>query len=387
MKYLAYGSQSIEKDDLKIVVKTLQSSHLTQGPKIDEFEHKLCEYTGAKYAVAVNSGTAALHCAYYALGLGSGDEVITSPMTFAATSNAALYLGAKPVFVDVDPQTGCIDSDLIESKITPKTKLITVIDYGGQPVNFKKINQIAKKHNLLVVDDACHALGATYQKQILGKGNQALATILSFHPVKHITTGEGGALLTNDKSVYDKAIQFRSHGITKDANKFKNDSPGPWYHEMHLLGFNYRIPDILAALGISQLKKMDTFLKRRRLIATQYDKAFRKNPYFDIPSKITDTQHAYHLYPILLKDHLVAHKSQLVKKLNERGIGTQVHYIPVYRHPYYQSLGYKLGTCPNAEAFYERELSIPMFPKLTDTDVKRVIRTILQTCKELTPTV
>ncbi len=384
MKYLSYGSQHIDKSDVQAVAKTLRSDYLTQGPTIGEFEKKLCTFTGAKYAVVVNSGTAALHTAYAALGLGPGDKVITTPMTFAATSNAALYLGATPVFVDINPLSGCIDPEAIEAKITKNTKVIAVVDYGGQPVEFKKIRQIAKKHKLKIVDDACHALGSTYYGHTLGDGFNADITILSFHPVKHITTGEGGALLTNDKAVYEKALQFRSHGITKNDKLYKYSSPGPWYHEMQFLGYNYRLTDIQASLGISQMTKLRRSLQRRRFIAAQYDKAFADNPYFDLPPIIAHTQNAYHLYAIRFKDELIPHKAQLVTRLHLQGIGTQVHYIPVYRHPYYHKLGYKVGLCPKAENFYGRVLSIPMYPKLTDSDVKRVIKTILNTCKQLT---
>lgn len=382
MKYLSYGSQLIDKSDINEVIKTLTSDYLTQGPKIQEFERKLSAYSGARYTVAVNSGTAALHTAYFALGLSKGDEIITTPMTFAATSNAALYLGAKPIFVDIDPTTGLIDPKLIESKINSKTKIISVVDYGGQPTDFDAIKKIARKHQLKIVDDACHALGATYHGRILGNGLQADTTIFSFHPVKHITTGEGGAIQTNDKQVYERALQFRTHGITKEKIKLKNRDEGEWYYEMQELGFNYRLSDVLATLGISQLRKIDSFLLKRRKIAVKYDVAFKNNPFFDVPPHIEGTQNAYHLYPIRLRDEMLPLKSDLVKKLKQKGIGTQVHYIPVYRHPYYQKLGYKKSICPNAETFYERVLSIPMYPKLTTTDANRVIKTILSTCEE-----
>lgn len=383
MKLLPYGKQTIDKKDIKAVIAALTSPYLTQGPAIESFENALSEFTGAKYTVVVSNGTAALHTAYFSLGLTKDDEVIVPALTFAATSNAVLYVGAKPVFVDVDPATALIDVNQIEKKITKKTKAIAVVDYAGQPVEFNKIRSIAKKHNVKLVDDACHALGATYHGKRLGGGLTADVTLLSFHPVKHIATGEGGAIQTNDKTIYERALMFRTHGITKDPKKFEFENTGPWYHEMQYLGFNYRLTDIQATLGISQLKKIDLFLKKRRAIAEKYTKAFAGNPYFDTPPYIANTEHAYHLYPIRLNDVLVPLKSELVFRLHKKGIGTQVHYIPVYWHPYYRKLGYKLGTCPAAEEFYTRELSIPLFPALTAPEIKFVTHTILSTCKEL----
>lgn len=379
MKTIPYGHQSISQDDINAVVATLKSDFLTQGPVIDRFEKELASYVGAKYAVIFNSGTAALHSAYFAAGLRNGDEFITSPMTFAATSNAGLYLNVKPIFVDIERETGNMNTRLIESALTKKTKLIAPIHYAGFPVDLAKIQDIAKKHNLRVVEDAAHTLGGIYNNTKIGSCAYSDITAFSFHPVKHITTGEGGAATTNNKELYDLMCSFRTHGITKNPKQFVNDNEGDWYHEMHHLGYNYRITDIQAALGSSQLRKVDGFLKKRRQIADMYDKAFKNNPYFDVIQGTTDTSPAYHLYPILLKDP--KNKKRVFETLREKGIGVQVHYIPVYWHPYYQQMGYKKGLCPISEDFYRREITIPMYPGLTKKDIEYVINTIFTVFK------
>lgn len=382
MKTVPYGHQSISQKDINAVIKTLKSDYLTQGPKIDEFEKALAKYTGAKYAVIFNSGTAALHSAYFALGLKPDDEVITSPITFAATSNAALYLQAKPVFVDIDPLTGNIDPSKIEEAITKKTKLIIPIHYGGMPVDMKNIQVLAKKYNLYIVEDACHALGAKYENEKIGSCKYSNMATFSFHPVKHITTGEGGAVTTNNKKYYEKMQQFKTHGISK--HNFKNKSKeasGSWYYEMQELGFNYRMSDIAATLGLTQLKKLNEFLEKRRKIASIYNHAFIDNPYFDIPEESSNIS-AYHLYPIRLKPEYKNQKNEIFKRMRENGLGVQVHYIPVYLHPYYQQLGYKKGSCKNAEDFYRQEISIPIYPGLSVKDVHKVINLILKIFKE-----
>jgi len=408
--YIPYSKQLIGKDDINEVIKVLKSDFVTQGPKIPEFEKKLAEYCGSKYAVVFNSGTAALHGAYFVLGLKKGDEFITSPITFVATANAGLYLGAKPVFVDVEPDTGNIDVSKIEKKVTRKTKLIVPIHYAGHPVDLEGISRIARKHNLFVVEDACHALGAKYRskKQVVSrqwsvdrkqkkeKGHNWIRigsckysdmTILSFHPVKHITTGEGGAVLTNNEEIYKKLTMFRNHGITKDRSQFTiHDSRiiGDWYYEMQLLGFNYRMTDIQAALGTSQLKKLDSFVERRREIADIYHKAFKDNPYFDIPAEKNYAYSSYHLHPIRLKDQYKAKKREIFSRLREKGLGVQVHYIPVYWQPYYKELGYKKGLCTVAEDFYCKEISIPIYPSMKDKDVRYVIEKVKQVFIEFT---
>ncbi len=372
-RFIPYGKQFINNEDIKEVVNVLKSDFITQGEKISQFEKKLAEYCGAQYAVVFNSGTSALHGAYFSLGLSENDEFITTPITFVATSNAGLYLGAKPVFLDIESDTGNIDVKEIEEKITEKTKLISVVHYSGHPVDMEKVKQIANKHGLKIVEDACHALGAKYKGEKIGSCKYSNATVFSFHPVKHITTGEGGAVLTNDKEIYEKLLMFRNHRITKNSNKFLNKPDGDWYYEMQFLGYNYRMTDIQASLGISQLKKLDSFVKRRREIAKIYNEAFKDNPYFDTPVEKDYAFHSYHLYPIRLKDEYKEKKKEIFEYLRKGGIGVQVHYIPVYRQPFYQKLGYKKGLCPNAEDFYEREISLPIYPAMSDEDIDFVI--------------
>jgi UDP-4-amino-4,6-dideoxy-N-acetyl-beta-L-altrosamine transaminase len=378
-KMIPYSRQCIDDEDINEVIKVLKSDFITQGPKIPEFEKHLADYCGCKFAVVFNSGTSALHGAYFVAGLKKGDEFITSPITFAATSNAGLYLGAKPIFVDVEKNTGNIDATKIETKMTKKTKLLIPVHYAGHPVDLKKISQIAKKYNLFVVEDACHALGAKYKGETIGNCKHSDMTVLSFHPVKHITTGEGGAVLTNTKEFYKKLLMFRSHGITKD--QFINKPDGDWYHEMQFLGYNYRMTDIQAALGISQFKKLDSFVERRRAIAELYNEAFKDNPYFDIPYEKSYAFSSYHLYPIRLKNACKNKKREIFSKLRKRGLGIQTHYIPAYWHPYYEKLGYKKGLCPVAEDFFQREISIPIYPAMTGDNFKYVIQTVLNNIK------
>ncbi|WGS63895.1 UDP-4-amino-4,6-dideoxy-N-acetyl-beta-L-altrosamine transaminase [Marinitoga aeolica] len=377
---IPYGKQWIDEKDIKEVVKILENDWITQGPMVEKFEQKVAEYCGVKYAVAVNSGTAALHAAYFAAGLKSEDEIITSPITFTATSNAALYLGAKPIFCDIDIKTYCIDIEKIEEKITDKTKIITPVSYAGYPVNIDKIKEIADKYNLIVIEDAAHALGAIRNGKKVGI--DADMTILSFHPVKHITTGEGGMILTNDEKYYEKLKLFRTHGITKDKNKMlKND--GAWYYEMHELGYNYRIPDILSALGYSQMDKLEMFIERRNYIAKRYNEAFRNNHKITIPPVVdNNSRHAYHLYPLLINDK--NKRKYVFDRLREEGIYAQVHYIPVHLQPYYQkNLGYKKGDYPIAEDFYSKEISLPMYPKMTEEEINYVINTVDKILKEI----
>jgi len=385
-KFLPYSHQWIDEEDIKEVAKVLRSDWITQGPKVDEFERKLADYCGAKYAVVFSSGTAALHAAYFVGGIGKDNEVITSPITFLSTTNAVLFLGARPVFVDIEPDTGNINSALIERAVREKTKAIVPIDYGGHPVDLEKISKVAKKHNLLVIEDVCHALGAEYKGEKIGSCRYSDMTVLSFHPVKSITTGEGGAVLTNNKEYYEKLIMFRQHGVTKDKSKFKvslDPIPGDWYYEMQLLGYNYRLTDIQCALGISQLKKLDKFIQRRREIVEIYKGAFKNNDFFDLPAEKAYAKSSWHLYPIRLKDKYKEKKKEIFRKLKEKGLGVQVHYIPVYWQPYYQELGYGKGICPNAEDFYQREISTPLYQSINNEEIKYVIDTILEVFKEI----
>ena len=375
MKTIPYSHQSIDAGDIRAVVKVLKSGWITQGPAIKSFEDALCRYTGAKYAVCVSNGTAALHLACLAAGLKSGDEVITSPITFAASANCALYCGAKPVFADIQPQTLNIDPEEIKKKINRKTKIVIPVHFAGYPCDLEGIHKIAKKHRLIVIEDAAHALGAEYKKEKIGSCRYSDMAIFSFHPVKSITTGEGGAVMTNNKKFYQRLLMLRTHGITKDNLIY--GSQGGWYYEMRDLGFNYRITDIQAALGVSQLKKIDKFISRRRKIAGIYNQAFGNNPCFDIPVEGKGIISAYHLYPIRLKGEFAGKRKEAFGRLKEKGLGVQVHYIPVYLQPYYRkNLSYKPGICPNAEDYYRRAVSLPLYPGMFDSQVKQVIRKV-----------
>lgn len=372
MEHLPYGRQWIDEDDINSVAGVLSSDFITTGPKIKEFEEKLAAKVSAKFAVAFNSGTAALHAAYFAAGLNRENEIITSPITFAATANASLYLGAKPVFVDINYSTGNINPAKIEQAVTGKTKIIAPVHFAGQPVEISEIKAIANKHGLIVVEDAAHALGAAYKKQPIGSISDL--TIFSFHPVKNITTGEGGAVATNNPYYYEKLQMFRSHGIVKDQKMV--EEIGLWYYQMEVLGYNYRLTDFQAALGLSQLKKLDAFIDKRRWLAAEYNK--RLLPlldFIDLPVVNEDVEPSWHLYTIKVKGGEKERRA-LFDYLQSRKIGVQVHYIPVYWHPYYQQMGYTRGACPEAERFYRGVISLPMFPKMNEPDVSRVCENI-----------
>jgi UDP-4-amino-4,6-dideoxy-N-acetyl-beta-L-altrosamine transaminase len=383
-KFISYGRQCVEEDDIEAVVGVLRSDYLTQGPKIREFEDLLASYCGTRFAVCFSSGTAALHGAYFAAGLCNNDEIIMSPMTFVATANAALFLGACPIFVDIEPDTGNIDVDLIEPAITKKTRAIIPVHFAGHPVELDKVSKLAEKHGLILIEDACHALGAQYRDINIGNCKYSDMTVFSFHPLKAITTGEGGAVGTNDEDFYKKLIMFRHHGITKEDNAFqkRKEVCGKWYYEMQHLGYNYRLSDIHCALGISQLKKLDGFIEKRREIAGKYSAAFKGNEFFDICAEKSYAKSAWHLYPIRLKDKFKSCKAEVFAGLRERGLGVQVHYIPVHIQPYYQQLGYK-NIYPNAEDFYAREISLPLYPSMSAEDVDFVIENVLEvfTCR------
>ena len=394
---IPYARQSIDEQDVATVCKVLRSDWLTTGPKVEEFEQALAEYVGVKHAVAVSSGTVALHCAMYAIGIGPGDEVIVPPMTFAATANCILYQGGTPVFADVDPETLLIDPQQVEAKITPNTKAIIGVDYAGQPCDWDALRKIAKRHNLHLVDDGCHALGAEYKGKKVG--TLADLTVFSFHPVKHITTGEGGMIVTHDQELADRLRIFRTHGITRDPKCFSSPTSNlrpltfdfSWYYEMKDLGYNYRITDIQCALGLSQLTKLPEFLKRRREIATQYDNALADIPGIELLGLRADvfsakrqaqsddasairSTHAYHLYVIRLEG---IDRGKVFKSLRENGIGVNVHYIPVHLHPYYRKrFGTGPGLCPVAEKAYDEIISLPMSAGIIDEDVEKVINAV-----------
>jgi UDP-4-amino-4,6-dideoxy-N-acetyl-beta-L-altrosamine transaminase len=376
--YLPYGHQSVDDDDVEAVVRVLTSDYLTTGPEVEAFETDLVAETGASHAAVLNSCTAALHAVYAALGVGQGDEIVTSPMTFAATGNAALFLGARPVFVDIDPSTGLIDPALVEGAITGKTRAIVAVDYAGLPADYEALRRIAERHNLPVVADAAHSLGATDAGRSVG--TLAKVTALSFFPVKMITTGEGGAVLTDSEEIHSRVVDFRSHGMVRQPARLSRDE-GPWYMEMQSLGFNYRLTDIQCALGRSQLRKLPGFLARRRAIADLYDVGLSSIPGLDLPGRRQGAESAWHLYVIRVAEP--SRRRAFFEALRRRAIGVQVHYLPVYRHPYYQELGYPAGLCPNAEDFYARAMSLPIFPRLTDGDVARVIETVAAVAREV----
>jgi len=372
MKSIPYSRQYIDEDDIKAVIDVLKSDFLTQGPKVREFELALANYCGSKYAVVFSSGTAALHAAYFAAEIGSGDEIITSPITFAATANAALYLGASPVFADVEMETGNIDPVNIERLITKRTKALVPVHYAGHPVDISSIQDIAKRNNLIVIEDACHAIGAAYKGKKIGSLSDM--TIFSFHPVKPITTGEGGAVLTDADEYYEKLLMFRSHGITKE--KFIFPPHGDWYYEMHYLGNNYRLTDIQSAIGISQLKKLDIFIQRRAGIAEKYNALFSSDQFFDLPKEKLYAKSSWHLYSVQLRDSYENGKREIFKALRDKGIGVQVHYMPIYYHPFYSKMGYKRGLCPKAELFYKRQLSLPLHQMMSNGDIETVIEEV-----------
>lgn len=369
MPKIPYGRQYIDEDDIQIVAETLRSDYLTTGPRVAEFENAVASFCDAKFGVAVSNGTAALHAAMFALGIESGDEVIVPPMTFAASANCVLYMGGTPVFADVDPSTLLIDPENVRKKITDKTKAIIAVDYTGQPCDWNTLRSIAKEHDLPLIADGCHALGAVEQDEKVG--SIADMTVFSFHPVKHITTGEGGMILTNDEALDSKLRLFRNHGITTDART--REQAGSWFYEMQELGYNYRITDIQAALGLSQLSKLPWFLERRRGIAEKYDEHFAGTNVK--PLAVRDgVKHAYHLYVVRIPD-----RNEVYKKLREAGIFAQVHYIPVHLHPYYRdNLGTNEGLCPVAEAAYEEILSLPIHQGLTDDELEYVVKTLLE---------
>lgn len=369
-KMIPYGRQTIEEDDIQAVVDVLRSDYLTTGPKIAEFEKMVADYVGAKYAVAISNGTSALHAACFAAGIQPGDEVITTPLTFAASSNCVLYCGGTPVFADVDPKTYNIDPEDIRRKITDKTKAIIAVHLAGQPCDMDEIHKIAKEHDLLVIEDGAHALGSVYKGKKVGTLSDM--TTFSFHPVKPITTGEGGMIVTDNEEFYQKMMLFRSHGITRDENLLtRND--GPWFYQQLDLGYNYRITDIQCALGCSQMKKLDRFLARRKEIVARYNEAFADCENIIIPYQLPETESGWHLYIVQVKN---CDRRKVFEALREQGIAVNVHYIPVYKHPYYQEHGYKDVHCRNAEEVYSHIISLPLYPTLTEEQQQYVIETL-----------
>ncbi len=371
-----YGRQWIDQKDVEAVVETLTSTLITCGPKVIELEQKLTEITGAKYAVVCSNGTAALHCACIAAGIEPGDEIITTPLTFAASANCALYCGAKPIFADVDMETYNIDPKSIRDRITDKTKAVVAVDYTGQVVKIDEIRKICRDYGLFLIEDAAHSIGSSYNGKMVG--NLADLTTFSFHPVKTVTAGEGGAILTNDEECYRKLIRSRSHGIVHDESEME-EAPheGIWYYEQISLGYNYRMTDFQAALLLSQLSKLDKFKRRRQEIVAQYNEAFTDIPEIIIQKEIQESDTCRHLYIIQLDtNRLTCTRKEFFYAMSAENIQCQVHYVPVYWFPLYKHLGYERGLCPNAEKIYSNIMSIPLYPQMKDQDVQDVIHAV-----------
>jgi perosamine synthetase len=381
-KYLPYGQQWIGEDDIQAVVDVLRSDWITQGEAVDLFERAIADYCQVKYAVAVSSATAGLHIASLAAGVSAGHNVITSPLTFVASANVALYSGAQIHFSDIDSRTYNLCPQRLakaidEGKFSESPTTLIPVHFAGQSCDMEALNRTAKQRGMQIIEDASHALGGTWfdsqgREHHIGSCSHSDMTVFSFHPVKHITTGEGGVVLTNDPDCYERLRKYRNHGISKDANEI-DMSIGPWYYEMQCLGYNYRITDFQCALGLSQLKKLDAWISRRREIAQLYDNAFANNEDLITPYQADFSRSAYHLYPIQIRGKEGVRR-RIFERLREQNIGVQVHYIPVHMQPYYRDeLGFAANDFPIAKEYYERALSLPIFPKMTDGDVERVI--------------
>jgi perosamine synthetase len=371
---LPYGRQSIDEQDIQAVIDVLRSDWLTTGPKVGEFEEAFAAYVGAKFAVSFSSGTASLHAAAFAAGLNSGDETITSPLTFAATANCILYQRATPVFADVCIDTLNLDPQAVAERITPRTRALLPVDYAGHPADIDAMLALAERHGLVVIEDACHALGAEYKRRRVG--SIAHITVFSFHPVKHLTTGEGGMVTTDNADYAETLRRFRNHGISSDARR--RQAEGQWYYEMTLLGFNYRLTDVGCALGVSQLEKLEANLARRKELAAQYFSAFKELTGITLPAARNAVNPAWHLYPIRLNlGKLTADRGQVFRALRAENIGVNVHYIPVHLHHYYRErFGYRGGEFPVSEDAYARLISLPMFHGMTDADAEDVIESV-----------
>lgn len=375
---IPYGRQWVTDQDIEAVAEVLRGDYLTTGPAVTRFEDRLREATGARHAVALNSGTSALHAMYAAAGLGPGDEIVTSPLTFAASANAALYLGATVKFADVRPDTGNISPEAVDAAIGPRTKLIVAVDYAGHPADYDALNDLAAARGVTLLADAAHSLGARYHGRAVG--TLAAASMLSFHPVKPVTTAEGGAVVTDDEAIADYVARFRTHGVTRDPRRFHRDE-GAWYYEQIDLGYNYRLSDVQAALGWSQLGRLADFIERRRQIAGRYCAELSDLEELQLPVVNPGVEPGWHLFVIRLPD--AERRRRVFDRLRASGLGVQVHFIPVYWHPYYQALGFEAGLCPNAEAFYERAISLPIFPKMREEDADCVIERVTETVSQV----
>ena len=377
---LYYGHQYLDEADYQAVLDVLRSGNdLTCGPKIAELEEKLCWITGAKYAVAVSNGTAALHVACLAAGIGEGDEVITTPITFAASANCALYCGARPVFADIDEKTWNIDPQSVRERITERTKAVVAVDFTGQSAQLDELLEICREKGILLITDGAHSIGTKYKGRPVG--SVADMTTFSFHPVKTVTAGEGGAVVTSDPALYERLSLFRAHGITRNPALMEKEPDGPWYYEQVALGYNYRMTDIQAALLISQLDKLDRFVARRREIVACYNEAFRRVPQLIVQEEIPESDTARHLYIIRLRpERLSIGRKEFFDALDAENVRCNVHYIPVYYFPWYRKLGYRKGICPKAEKLYEEILSLPLYYAMSDQDVEDVIEAVRRIC-------
>jgi perosamine synthetase len=370
---LPYGRQTLDADDAAAVMDALRADYVTTGPRVDAFERALAARIGARYAVAMSSGTAALHAAVACLGVDAGDEVIVPPLTFAATANAVCYVGGTPVFADVRPDTLTLDPAAVRAALTPRTRAIVGVDFAGQPCDLAALREIAGRGHVALLDDAAHALGAEYRGCPVG--TQADATVFSFHPVKHVTTAEGGLVATADDALARRLRRFRNHGITVEFAD--RAARGDWYYEIAELGFNYRLTDIQCALGLSQLGKLDRFLARREAIASRYRAELGALAGLRLPAVAADVRHAWHFFPVLLEPaELTTDRTMVFRALRAEGIGVNVHYIPVYWHPYYARRGYARGLCPVAEDAYARLVTLPLFPAMTDADADDVVAAV-----------
>lgn len=371
---LPYGRHCVDEDDIAAVIEVLRSDWLTTGPRVEEFERAFADFCGSRHAVAVSSGTAALHAAMNALGIEAGDEVLVPAMTFAATANAAVYQGATPVFCDVEPDTLLLDAKSLESRITPRTRALVAVDYAGQPCDYDALRALADKHHLALLDDACHALGGAYQGRAVG--SLADLNTFSLHPVKPITTGEGGMITTDDEAWARRMRVFRNHGITSDHRTRMEQ--GAWFYQMESLGFNYRLSDFQCALGQSQLRKLSAWVRRRQSIARRYDSLLPSLPFVESLSVRENISHGYHLYVVALDVEAIGKtRDEIFSALRAQNIGVNVHYIPVHLHPFYRErFNTKTGDCPVAEAAYNRILSLPIFPAMSERDVDDVVRAL-----------